>query len=299
MKNKKIFYPDFNEKEISAKNKVVALGKFETLHEAHIFLLDKAKRIANEKEFDLVMMLFSEKKNNNFYSLDERIKLINSYNYNINYFLIFDPITSNLNSTFEEFNIFLKKINVTDIVIGEDFKYGFKKMGSSKTLEKNFNVHVISLMNNNNLKISTSRIFSLLKKENLKELKKILNRNFSYEGKVIRGLGNGKKFGMPTANVEYPKWKIDVNEGIYFSFVIYNGKKFPSLTSISKNPTLNAKKKTYETFIYNFSKDIYGENLCVELIEKFRNPMKFDSINELIKKLKEDKKIGEKYFNLR
>jgi len=102
---------------------------------------------------------------------------------------------------------------------------------------------------------------------------------------------------LPTANVEYEKNKIEPSEGLYFSFVDLDDKKnMPSLTSISYNPTFNAKEKTYETYIYDFDQDIYGKIIKVKLIEKYGDSIKFVSVEKLIEKLAEDKKMGKIYF---
>ncbi len=291
----KIIFP--STKKIKNNNpKVVVLGKLETMHIGHISLIKKAKKISIENNYELVVMLFSQRKKNNFYSFEERMMFANKYK--PDFYLEFNPNKKNLSKTYLEFNDYLKSINARTIVIGNDFRYGKNREGSFETLIDEFEVNVIDEVRVNNKKVSTSEIFNAINNCDLVAFKHMMNHHFFYEGKVIKGLGNGHKLKMPTANVKYPNWKIDIGDGIYYSFVIWNGKRIPSLTSISNNPTLNGKSKTYETYIYNFDEKIYGEKIFVELLEKYRDPIKFNSLEELKEKLEEDKKIGINYFNL-
>ncbi|NQX83291.1 MAG: hypothetical protein HRS50_01065, partial [Mycoplasmataceae bacterium] len=175
-------------------------------------------------------------------------------------------------------------------------KYGFNREGNLETINNFFNLEILEDVKLKEIKYSTTNIIKTIYNQDLIKYKNLMNQYFSYKGIIVKGLGNGKKFGMPTANVTYPVKKIDIGEGIFYSYVTYNKKRWNSLTSISYNPTLGANNKTYETFIYDFNENIYGKEIFVELIEKYRDPIKFSSIDELIKKLDEDKKIGKEYF---
>ncbi len=292
---KHIHYPEQINIEMTA-SRVVVLGKFEPVHLGHRKLLERGRELADTMDAELVVMLFSERKHNNFFSLEERMMFINEYR--PDYILEFEPSSRNFSNTYLKFNDYLASLSVNAIVAGNDFRYGKDREGSIDTLKERFDVLIVDEVMFNSVPIKTSNVMDALAKDDLETYKNMMGHYFFYKGKVVRGLGNGKKFGMPTANVEYPEYKLNVNEGIYYSYVIYDGKRMPSLTSISKNPTLDAEEVTYETYIYDFDKDIYDEEIYVELIEKYREPIKFDSIEELVAKLEEDKILGKKFFNL-
>ncbi|BDU67691.1 MAG: riboflavin biosynthesis protein [Candidatus Tyloplasma litorale] len=283
--------------KFSKKEKIIALGKFYSIHIGHKKILKTASDIAKKKELEFGTMIFSQRKIDNFYSLEERMEFINEFN--PDFFLIFNPTKKNFSISYKEFENYLEKINVKEIVVGKDFKYGHNQEGDVSTLKKKFNVTIIKEIKNQKEKISSKKIFEELCKDNLDYYLKSLGHYFFYKGKVIHGKGIGTELDMPTANVEYPAYKININDGIYYSYVTYKNNKFPSLTSISTNPTIsNDNKRTYESFIYNFDKTIYDEEIKVELIEKYRDPIKFDSIEELKNKLSQDKELGKTYFNL-
>ncbi len=291
----KIKFPDIYINE-SNKNIVAVLGKFESMHLGHLELIKRGRELCGEHSLDLMLMMFSQRKENNIYSFEERLAFAN--NKKINYVLEFEPTKENFIYSWEEFNTYLKNMGVTHIVCGLDFAYGHNRRGNISTLERDFKVTTVEEIKFNGERIKTTRLIEAVANDDLDAYKNMTNHYFFFKGEVCKGLGNGRKFGTPTANVKYPEYKLHVNEGIYYSYVLYEGRRLPSLTSISNNPTLEAKEVTYETYIYDFDQDIYGEEIYVELIEKYRDSIKFDSIDELIEKLEEDKKLGREYFNI-
>lgn len=277
--------------EFSNKPKVFVLGKFESIHLGHRKVLARAKEIALENKYEYGAMIFSQRPSDNLYSIEERIMFINEYK--PDYIWEFTPNKENFSITHLEFEEMLLSMNVKTIVVGKNFMYGNNRQGNLETLKKKFEVIAFEID-----EFSTTSVIQSIIDSDYVKFKELMNHYFFYKGNVVKGLGNGKKFNMPTANVEYPKYKISVNEGIYYSYVIYDGMRMPSLTSVSNNPTLNAKKITYETYIYDFDKDIYGEEIYVELVEKIRDPIKFESIEKLVDQLEKDKEIGREYFKI-
>ncbi len=288
-----IKFPEIN--DFSLKEKVFALGKFESLHLGHRKILKSASEYAKKNNLEFGIMIFDQRVKDNLYSIDERKKFIREFN--PEYIMIFEKNESNFNITKNEFNSFLLKINTSVIFSGEDFRYGKNREGNVNTLGK-INSKIVKNTMCSGVKISTTKAIECVKNSDFIKYKNIIGHYFFYKGEVIHGKGNGKKLGMPTANIEYPDYKIDIEAGIYYSYVIYNGQRLPSLTSISNNPTFGKNKKTYETHILNFDNDIYGEEIYVEIIEKFRDPIKFNSIDELSMQLAKDKNNGILYFNL-
>ena len=279
----------------SDKSKVFALGKFESMHLGHKKIFQEARKLANEQNLEFGIMMFDEKEQNNIYSLKERISLVMEYN--PDYIMVFETNDKNFSKTKDEFNLFLEEINVKNVIMGNDFCYGKQRKGNINTFG-NINTIVIDYVIFEKRKISTSWIIEFIMKSNFKNYKKLTDRFFSYTGIVEKGLGNGKKLGTPTANISFPKYKIDINDGIYFSYLTLEGVRYPSLTSVSNNPTLNALFKTYETFIFNFDRDIYDEYVKIEIIGKIRDPIKFDSLEELSIQMEQDKLEGKIFFDI-
>lgn len=112
-------------------------------------------------------------------------------------------------------------------------------------------------------------------------------------GKVRTHNKRGKNLGFPTANINLRK---NIPEGIYISNTRVSGVEYKSLTFIGIAKTFNEKKFHAETYILDFSKNIYGKWISVNLIKRIRANKKFDSVNELIAEMKRDEKETRRYF---
>lgn len=107
-------------------------------------------------------------------------------------------------------------------------------------------------------------------------------------GKVRKANLRGKKLGFPTANVNLSK---DIPEGIYISKTKIENKIYPSLSFIGQ-------ASIAETYILNFSKNIYGKWISVNMLKKIRDNKKFSAVEELVKQMKRDEQVARKYFKL-
>ena len=114
-------------------------------------------------------------------------------------------------------------------------------------------------------------------------------------GEVCHGRKIGKTIGFPTANIVCDEQKLLPEDGVYATKTIYNGKTFKSITNIGKNPTVNGTRRTVETYLFDFDKDIYGEEIRVLFYEWIRGEKKFNNINELKEQIAKDKNT---VFNL-
>lgn len=285
---------NYGQKIESDKPKIIVLGKFLSVHKGHKQMFKSAREIADKNNYELIVMLFDSSKNNNIYTLEERMMLINQYN--VDYFMVFEPNKENFSNTYNDFNEYLKTLNVKEVLIGSDFKYGQGRQGDASTLDEDFITNIMVDVRDTKGRISTRRVIESIFDANFIEYRNIMDHYFFYKGIVEKGRQMGRKLGTPTANVKYPDWKIDLPSGIYFTWTIYKGKRLASITSISDNPTFGFGIKKYETHILDFDEDIYGEELIIEVIEKHRDPIKFDSKDELIVKMEEDKFEAIDYF---
>lgn len=113
-------------------------------------------------------------------------------------------------------------------------------------------------------------------------------------GKIRKGNQRGRELGFPTANILLHKV---IPEGIYISEIRVENKLYPAVTFIGTAKTFNENKYQAETFILNFTKQIYDEWATVTLLKKIRDNKRFNSAQELINQMKLDIKAAEKYFN--
>ena len=147
--------------------------------------------------------------------------------------------------------------------------------------------------------VKSTKIREYIKNGDMIEANKLLGYNYIVSGRVEKGLGNGRKIGFPTANIEYDPEKLLPQDGVYHGQVL--GKD--AVINIGKNPTFDAKRRTIEAHIIDFDGDLYGEMIEVSFLKKTRDDIKFASEEELKKQIEEDvrnvkeDKYGKKNFN--
>lgn len=116
---------------------------------------------------------------------------------------------------------------------------------------------------------------------------------YKFWGKVRKDNQRGRKLGFPTANVNLSK---NIPEGIYISKARIKDMIYPSLTFIGRAKTFNEQKYQSETYILDFSQNIYRKWISVKLLKKIRENEKFKSVSELISQMKDDEIIARDYF---
>ena len=128
--------------------------------------------------------------------------------------------------------------------------------------------------------------------------RKLLGRDFSLKGKVIRGKKLGRTIGFRTANLEIDDEIIVPSNGVYKTKTLYCGNIYDSITNIGYNPTISRLNNiSVETNIFDFNKDIYDEEIEVYFLDKIREEKKFNSVDELIESIKDDIKKVRKVWN--
>ena len=107
-------------------------------------------------------------------------------------------------------------------------------------------------------------------------------------GTVIHGLGNGRKFGFPTANVQ-PDTPPELEKGVYAVWVYINEKRHEGMLYVGTRPTLSLSELTYETNIFGFTGDLYGQELVFVIVKQLRPEQVFDSWEALSAQLAKDR----------
>ena len=151
---------------------------------------------------------------------------------------------------------------------------------------------IISILEDNEGRISSSRVRDLLQKSDLKNAFKILNRAYSFKGKVVEGKGIGKSLGFPTANLEIDGRKFLPGEGVYAAWTTIESSlhKIASIMNLGSQPTIDPLLPTaVEVHLINKDINLYGLNLSVEPVEKLRSQIQFENIDQLSNQIKKDR----------
>lgn len=149
------------------------------------------------------------------------------------------------------------------------------------------------------VKISTSKLKAYVQNGRVDKLNDYLALPYSMSGEVLHARHKGTGMGFPTTNIAPDESRLQLANGIYATFCEVDGKIFKSMTNVGTKPTFSDNSVSVETYIIDFSGDLYGKNIVVYFIEKMRDIVKFDSQTELKAQLDSDevnaKKILDNY----
>ena len=196
----------------------------------------------------------------------------------------------------EEFIHYLKKLHISKIIIGEDFKFGKNRTGNIEYLKKFFEVEVIKEIKIDGIPVHSRIIRKFLKEGKIKTANKFLGRNYKIKGIKVKGQGIGKTL-LPTINIELFKPFLLPHNGVFITKT--NG--FNSITFIGKRST--DENFAIETHILSSKFEIPSSKLNklieIEFIDFLRENIKFSNLAELKKQILKDKEKAIKYFEKR
>jgi len=272
----------------------IALGKFDAIHKGHQKILDEILKKAKEKNLKTLVFSFEILKHNFIITKDEKEEIFKNLNIDFLYYQAFSDEFKNMSAK-SFFDMLVSKFCAKHIVVGDDWHFGKNREGDVNLLKKlcdenNIGVTIIERLKTDDDVISSSKIREYISLGDIKKANNMLGRNFSLSGVVEDGKHLGKKMGFPTANLRYDSTKVLPSGGVYHTKVFYNNAYFDAMTNVGVNPTVEDKNiKRIETHIIDFNKEIYGENIKIEFMDKIRDEVKFSSLNELVLQLEKDK----------
>ena len=120
-----------------------------------------------------------------------------------------------------------------------------------------------------------------------------MGREFSYDFLVVHGDARGRTIDSPTINQFFTEDFIIPQYGVYASYSVIDGKKYPSVTNVGVRPTIEGlSKERSETNIVGFAGDLYDKNISVHLLKKIREEMKFNNLDELKNQIAKDREVS-------
>lgn len=288
---------------------VVTIGKFDGLHRGHKILCENL--FAMEKDgltsvaisfVDPPSNIVDDSKDKKIMTNDERLLLFKESGISV---FIECPFDEKLMKTEPEdfINMLIDRINMKSLVVGSDFRFGYKGAGDVELLrrlseEKGFSLKVIEKLKEDNVDISSTRIRDEIKNGNITKANQLMGRNYFIYGEVVHGRQIGKKLDFPTINIRPSKEKLIPANGVYISVVIIDNHIYQGITNVGTRPTFDdGNALSIETHIIDFDYDIYGKEVKVVFLEKIRDEIRFNSMFELRNQLMKDKNAGIDFFS--
>ena len=193
-------------------------------------------------------------------------------------------------------------LNMKYLVVGRDFRFGYKGAGDVALLEKlsgemNFKLKVIDKLQEDNIDISSTRIRDEIKNGNITKANQLMGRNYFIYGEVVYGRQIGSKIDFPTINIIPAKDKLIPKNGVYISMVKIGSSIYRGITNVGIRPTFDdGDNLSIETHIFNFDSNVYGKEVMVVFLKEMRGEIKFNSAEELRTQLMKDKNVGIDFF---
>ena len=284
---------------------ILTLGTFDGVHKGHQKILKKLNSEAKKNKLKSIVLTFFPHPRNVLNPISN-LRLINTIKERTELFeksgidiLITHPFDKNFSKLSpEKFvkSILVDKLNIKKILIGYDHRFGKNRAAGIEDLKKfglkyDFQVIEISVKEQNNVSISSTKIRKSIEDGNIKKAKSYLGYNFSLEGLVIKGNAIGRTIGFPTANLKIKEdYKLIPKRGVYLINTFIDNKKVFGMMNIGVKPTIKVDKETVEVNLFDWSKDLYGETIKVFMLGYIRDEKKFNSLIELEDQIKIDKK---------
>lgn len=284
----------------------IALGNFDGIHKAHVELIKRMIKTSKNYNLKSSVLLFenhtkeitNDKNIEILTTQSDKLKILNKLGVDIVFKVKFDKDIMKLKT--EEFveEFLMKKLNVKSIVVGFDYRFGYKAKGSIKDMQKlclknNLYLDILDPIYENKL-VSSTQIRKYIKNGDIIKANKMLGRSYSIKGKVVDGKKRGRTLGFPTANTKINGNYLIPKIGIYKTYVVINDKKYLAATNIGKNLTFEAGDLKIESYIIDFNKDIYDEEIEIRFVDYIRDEIKFSSKDMLINQIKKDVEIIKK-----
>ncbi len=281
----------------------LTMGEFDGIHLAHQKLFNQTLDFAAKDNTLSVVLTFDPhpdqllKENivfESIFSLEEKIKEIEKYNFD--YILIVN-FTKELSamSHQEFFQKYLRPLQIKNLIVGFDFKYGYKGLGNYQTIKEE-GIEKVIVTNEilyNNQTISSTLIKKLLNDGKIEEVNYLLGKNFKFSGTVVYGKQIGTKIKVPTANIKLDNNYPALKKGVYVVECFIDNDKYAGIMNIGHNPSFNYNQNcSYEVHIIEdgFNMNLYDKNIVVEFIKFIRSEEVFENIDAFKKQIELDKK---------
>ena len=293
-----------NEKDIQQiEHTVLVLGYFDGLHKGHQALFAEARKMAAEKHLKIAVLTFPESPKLAFVryqpslmlhltSPEDRLQQLE--NLGVDYLYLIDFTSQFARNTAEQFfTKYISRLKAEAVIAGFDYHFGSDRR-SAEDLEKLFEgqVIVVPSVNFNGAKISSTRIRETVLAGNVAESNQLLGYSLSTRGIVVHGNARGRTIGYPTANLAPLDRVILPADGVYVVDVEHDGQMYRGMASVGKNVTFEGDELRFEANIFDFSQDIYGDTIRIFWLDKIRDMVKFDNVDELVKQLQADEEIA-------
>jgi riboflavin kinase / FMN adenylyltransferase len=284
---------------------VVAIGNFDGVHRGHRAVIAAALARAKSLGRPAAALTF-EPHPRSFFSpdaalfrlTDERAKLrlLAATGLDGAMVLTFDQALASLSAEDFVTRVLVKQLAVAGVVIGFDFHFGLNRAGSPDYLaaqgkRHGFSVDIVPRFEDAGRPVRSGPIRAALAAGDVREANELLGYPWFVSAEVVHGDKRGRELGYPTANLRLDP-TCGLRHGVYAVRVGVGGRRYDGVANFGRRPMFDQGTVLLESFLFDFQGDLYGQVIDVAFVEWIRPELKFDGIDELIRRMNEDSAIA-------
>lgn len=293
---------------------VITIGTFDGVHMGHKVILQEVHSYARKIGGESVLLtfephprklIFPEQQIQILTPLDKKLGLITQEGIQHTVVVPFTKDFASMSAKEYVSDFLVKLFKPSAIIIGYDHQFGHDRKGNIdllKELQQQYDFDVVEIPAQliDEATVSSTKIRNAIKEGAVDDAATMLGRNYTLLGTVQKGAQLGRTIGYPTANVvPNHKEQIMPANGVYAVKVTYAGKVYNAMLNIGFRPTVSSDMTLHiEAYIFDFSDDIYNEEIELTFVARLRDEQKFNSLDELKAQLAQDELSAKKVLDL-
>ncbi len=197
--------------------------------------------------------------------------------------------------------ILVEEMDARYVAAGFNFRFGKNAAGDAASLStlcraRGIECEILESVEFEGEPLSSTRLRKFLKEGDVQKIAAASFRPYAIEGRVAEGKHLGRVLGFPTVNIEIPGALLLPRRGVYISRTRVLGKEYASVTNIGENPTVEKAVPRAESHLLDFSGEVYGEMAEITLLEFLRPEQKFQSVEALRERIRQDTETARQFF---
>lgn len=278
---------------VGVQDAVISIGNFDGVHLGHRALLTRMRELARERGRPATVVTFFPPakvffaRGSYLSSRDEKLQLLEEFGPDLTVLISFDEEFSRTSKG--QFLEGLARLRPSAFVVGPDFRFGQGRAGSTQDLATLAPLTEFPLVRLDGQPVGSTRIRQLLEAGDVQGANRLLGAPYPARGTVVLGAQRGARLGFPTANVQLDAAKA-LPHGVFAVTAQLQGQPglVGGMANVGARPSFQEQPPSLEVHLFDFSGDLYGQQLTVRFVSRLRDQVKFASLDELKAQLAAD-----------